>query len=45
MGQGRDAVKAILNDNPELLDEIETKIKNKVMGKEEEEPVAEVVEK
>ena len=45
LGQGRDAVKAILNDNPELLDEIETKIKNKVMGKEEEEPVAEVVEK
>ena len=26
LGQGRDAVKAILSDNPELLEEIETKI-------------------
>ena len=27
LGQGRDSVKAILNDNPELMDELETKIK------------------
>lgn len=27
LGQGRDAVKAILLDNPELMDELETKIK------------------
>jgi recombination protein RecA len=26
LGQGREGVKAILKDNPELLDEIETKI-------------------
>ncbi|MCF8435105.1 MAG: recombinase RecA [Crocinitomicaceae bacterium] len=27
LGQGRDSVKAIINDNPELMDELETKIK------------------
>jgi len=27
LGQGRDSVKAILQDNPELMDELETKIK------------------
>ena len=31
LGQGRDAVKALLNDNPELAEEIETKIKEKLM--------------
>ncbi|MBA2422322.1 MAG: recombinase RecA [Chitinophagales bacterium] len=31
LGQGRDAVKQLLNDNPELADEIEKKIKDKVM--------------
>jgi len=30
LGQGRDAVKAILLDNPELMDEIETKIKEAI---------------
>lgn len=32
LGQGRDSVKSILKDNPELLEEIETKIRNKVNG-------------
>ncbi len=35
LGQGRDAVKKILLDNPELMNEIETKIRNKVKGVEE----------
>jgi recombination protein RecA len=30
LGQGRDAVKAILTDNPELMDEIEKKIIEKL---------------
>ncbi len=38
LGQGRDAVKKILLDNPELMNEIETKIRNKVNGVEVEEP-------
>jgi recombination protein RecA len=33
LGQGRDAVKALLNDNPELADEIENKIKVKLAEK------------
>ena len=36
LGQGRDAVKKILLDNPELMNEIETKIRNKVNGVEDE---------
>jgi recombination protein RecA len=32
LGQGRDSVKEILNDNPELLEEMETKIKAKIKG-------------
>ena len=36
LGQGRDAVKKILLDNPELMNEIEKKIRNKVNGIEEE---------
>ncbi|MBY0424022.1 MAG: recombinase RecA, partial [Cytophagales bacterium] len=32
LGQGRDAVKELLADNPELMEELEIKIKNKVMG-------------
>ena len=32
LGQGRDAVKSILLDNPELMNEIETKVRNKVNG-------------
>ena len=35
LGQGRDAVKKILLDNPELMNEIETKIRNKVNGVED----------
>ncbi len=27
LGQGRDAVKALIKDNPELMDELEEKIK------------------
>jgi recombination protein RecA len=33
LGQGRDAVKALLKDNPELSEEIEKKIKEKLMAK------------
>lgn len=36
LGQGRDAVKTLINDNPELSDELEAKIKVKVDGVEEE---------
>ena len=32
LGQGRDAVKQLLNDNPELADELEAKIKAAVLG-------------
>ena len=32
LGQGRDAVKNLLLDNPELMEEIEIKIKNQVAG-------------
>ncbi|MBS1532059.1 MAG: recombinase RecA [Bacteroidetes bacterium] len=32
LGQGRDAVKQLLLDNPELMDELETKIKETVTG-------------
>lgn len=34
LGQGRDAVKILLQDNPELMEELEIKIKAKVMGNE-----------
>lgn len=30
LGQGRDAVKAVLKDNPDLMDELEEKIKNAI---------------
>lgn len=32
LGQGREAVKALLVDNPELMEEVESKIKDKVSG-------------
>src|SRR5215204_251354 len=32
LGQGRDAVKQIIEDNPELMEELEKKIKEKVVG-------------
>jgi recombination protein RecA len=38
LGQGRDAVKELLLDNPELMEELEIKIKDKIAGVE---PVAE----
>ncbi|WP_456420668.1 recombinase RecA [Lutibacter sp.] len=34
LGQGRDAVKALIQDNPELADELETKIKEAINSKE-----------
>jgi recombination protein RecA len=33
LGQGRDAVKQLLHDNPELAEELETKIKEAIAGK------------
>jgi recombination protein RecA len=32
LGQGRDAVKDLIKDNPELMDELEVKIKEKIKG-------------
>jgi len=32
LGQGRDAVKDLIKDNPELMEELETKIKEKIKG-------------
>ena len=32
LGQGRDSVKQLIEDNPELLEELEKKIKDKVVG-------------
>lgn len=32
LGQGRDAVKALIEDNPELMEELEKKIKEKIGG-------------
>ena len=39
LGQGRDAVKNLLWDNPELTEELEGKIKAKVKGEDQEAPV------
>ena len=35
LGQGRDAVKSIIKDNPELLDELEEKIKYAIKASKE----------
>jgi recombination protein RecA len=35
LGQGRDAVKQLIEDNPELMDELEKKIKEKILGSEQ----------
>lgn len=35
LGQGRDTVKQLLLDNPELMDEIEAKIRRKIKGEDE----------
>jgi recombination protein RecA len=40
LGQGRDSVKKLLMDNPELMEEIEEKVKAKVLGDPIEEPAA-----
>lgn len=42
LGQGREGVKELLDDNPELADELEKKIKNKINGIEEPENKKEV---
>lgn len=36
LGQGRDAVKLLIEDNPELMDELESKIKDAIKGNAEE---------
>jgi len=40
LGQGRDAVKVLIEDNPELMDELEAKIKASISGEVLDEPVA-----
>jgi len=32
LGQGRDAVKQLIEDNPELMEDLEKKIKDKIAG-------------
>lgn len=39
LGQGRDAVKELIKDNPELMEELERKIKAKISGEDLEEPI------
>jgi recombination protein RecA len=41
LGQGRDSVKNLLLDNPELMEEIEAKIRARINGEEEVEEKAE----
>lgn len=38
LGQGRDSVKQLILDNPELMEELETNIKNKINGVVDEKP-------
>jgi recombination protein RecA len=40
LGQGRDSVKALFNDNPDLMDEIENKIREALSGNPTDAPVA-----
>ncbi len=40
LGQGRDAVKSLIEDNPELMDELEAKIKASISGETLDEPIA-----
>ncbi len=40
LGQGRDSVKQLIEDNPELMEELETKIKSKISGDILDEPIA-----
>ncbi|NMM49556.1 recombinase RecA [Marinigracilibium pacificum] len=37
LGQGREAIKKLILDNPELMEELEKKIKDKISGKDQEE--------
>lgn len=39
LGQGRDAVKLLIEDNPELMEELESKIKAKIKGEDLDKPV------
>lgn len=39
LGQGRDAVKSLIEDNPELMDELEGKIKISISGETLDEPI------
>ena len=39
LGQGRDGVKQLIKDNPELMDELEGKIRAKIKGEHFEEPI------
>ncbi len=39
LGQGRDSVKSIILDNPELMEELEKKIRAKIKGEDLEEPI------
>ena len=45
LGQGRDSVKKIIKDNPELMDELEVKIRAKINGEVEDEVLVEEVKK
>ena len=40
LGQGRDAVKELIKDNPELMEELENRIRAKIKGEDVEEAVA-----
>ncbi len=40
LGQGRDAVKALIEDNPELMEELEAKIRASISGETLDEPIA-----
>lgn len=40
LGQGRDSVKNLIEDNPELMDELEAKIRAKIKGEDLEKPIA-----
>ena len=39
LGQGRDAVKALIEDNPELMEELENKVKASISGEILDEPI------
>ena len=45
LGQGRDAVRVLLNDNPELFEELELKIKKSLSASKEDKKATKAVEK